>query len=68
MSSIIDTTAVALRRGTTAQNDEFVGVQGEVVVDLGEEVDGVSGVDNNVTLRVHNGITPGGIKMCRQDM
>jgi hypothetical protein len=40
---------VQLRRGTTAQNDGFTGVVGEVTVDT--EVD---------TLRVHDGVTAGG--------
>jgi len=47
---------VQLRRGTTAQNDKFTGAPGEVTVDT----------DRN-TLRVHDGVTPGGTKLARED-
>jgi len=65
MASTVQTTAVALRRGTTSANDLFTGVQGELVVDLG--ADG-TGTDVNTTLRLHNAITTGGIPMARADM
>lgn len=65
MASTVQTTAVALRRGTTAANELFTGVQGELVVDLG--ADG-TGTDINTTLRLHNAITTGGIPMARADM
>lgn len=67
MASTIETRAVALRKGDTASNRIFTGVLGEVTVDLGNEQNGVLGVDTNVTLRVHNGITPGGIPLARAD-
>ena len=69
MASIVETTAVALRRGNHESNLNFRGVQGEVSVDLGTQTnDGVLGTDNETTLRLHNGITKGGIPMCRADM
>ena len=40
---------VQFRRGTYAENDAFLGAEGEITVDT----------DNN-TLRVHNGVTQGG--------
>ncbi len=40
---------VQLRRGTAAQHETFIGAEGEVTVDT-----------TNHTLRVHDGITPGG--------
>ena len=64
MASYVETTAVALRRGNTTANEQFVGVQGELVVDLGSTGEGT---DVNTTLRLHNGITPGGIPMARAD-
>lgn len=60
------TTAVAFRRGNTTENNEFVGVAGEIVVDLGskERAD-----DGKSTIRLHIGDNvAGGIKMCRADM
>lgn len=42
-------TQVKRRRGTEAQNNEFTGAEGEIVVDL-----------TNMTLRVHDGTTKGG--------
>ena len=45
---------VQLRRGTTAENNNFTGAIGEVTVDT----------DTN-TLRVHDGITPGGTPLAR---
>ena len=55
--------AVSFRRGTTAQNDEFRGVEGEITVDLGENND-----SKLATLRVHTGTSPkGGIALARAD-
>lgn len=69
MTSIVETTAVALRRGNREQNEAFVGVEGELVVDLGTpSEDGTVGVAADATLRFHNGITPGGIPMAREDL
>lgn len=65
MASVVKTTAVALRRGNTEANKIFTGVQGELVVDMG--ADG-QGTDVNTTLRLHNGITTGGIPMARADL
>ena len=65
MASIVETKAVALRRGNTSENMAFTGVQGEVTVDLGNDN---LGTDVNATLRLHNGITKGGIPMARADM
>ena len=48
-------TQVKRRRGTTAQNDEFTGAEGEIVVDTQKH-----------TLRVHDGETQGGFEMARQ--
>ena len=45
---------VQLRRGTTAENNNFTGAIGEVTIDT----------DTN-TLRVHDGITPGGTPLAR---
>lgn len=42
-------TQLQLRRGTQAQNDTFVGANGEIIVDL-----------TNKTLRLHDGVTTGG--------
>lgn len=68
MASYIETTAVALRKGDTTANLNFTGVLGELVADLGYEEAGTLGIDGNVTLRLHNGVTMGGIPMCRADM
>lgn len=69
MASIVETKAVALRRGNHAENMAFTGVQAEVSVDLGyEDKDNNLGTDVNTTLRLHNGITKGGIPMARADM
>lgn len=55
--------AVSFRRGTTAQNNEFRGVEGEITVDLGENND-----SKLATLRVHTGTSPkGGIALARAD-
>lgn len=45
-----------IRRGTTAQNDNFTGLSGEVTFDIDEK-----------TLRVHDGTTLGGFKIARTD-
>ena len=45
-------TQVQFRRGTTAQNNNFVGAAGEISVDL-----------NRMVLRVHDGVTAGGTAM-----
>jgi len=65
MASIIQTTAISLRKGNTEANNEFTGLVGECVADLG--VDG-TGTDPNTTLRLHNGVISGGIPMCRADL
>ena len=67
MAAEVITTAVALRKGDTESNRVFVGVLGEVTADLGNETNGVLGVDGNVTLRIHNGINQGGIPLARAD-
>lgn len=67
MASYVETTAVSLRKGTTTANLQFTGCRGELVYDEGEEQGGVLGVDINATIRIHNGITKGGIPMCRAD-
>lgn len=41
-----------LRRGTTAQNDSFVGAEGEITFDTGTK-----------SIRVHDGVTAGGSKV-----
>lgn len=69
MASVVETKAVALRRGTHEENLAFTGVQGEVVADLGNaDEKGNLGTDANATLRLHDGITKGGIPMAREDM
>ena len=40
---------IQLKRGTEAQNDAFVGLEGELTVDM-----------TNWTLRLHDGVTLGG--------
>lgn len=67
MASYVETTAVALRRGSTTANEQFVGVQGELVADLGSNMSAGEGTDINTTIRLHNGITLGGIPMARAD-
>lgn len=67
MASYVETTAVALRRGSTTANEQFVGVQGELVADLGSNMSAGEGTDISTTIRLHNGITPGGIPMARAD-
>ena len=46
---MIDTVRRQRRRGTTAENDAFIGAQGEITVDY-----------QAVTLRLHDGVTAGG--------
>lgn len=64
MASYSETTAIALRRGNHAENMSFTGTVGEVTADLGIVGDGT---DIETTLRLHNGINPGGIALARQD-
>lgn len=68
MASVLETTAVSFRKGSHAANEVFTGVSGEIVVDLGNASSTASGTDINATIRMHNGITPGGIPMARADM
>ena len=68
MASVLETTAVSLRKGSHLANMAFSGVLGEVVVDLGNGEDSAAGTDIQTTLRLHNGVTPGGIPMARADM
>ena len=49
-------TQVQFRRGTTAQNDAFLGANGEIVFD-----------DQNKQLRVHDGVSVGGYKVSNTD-
>jgi hypothetical protein len=49
-------TQVQFRRGTSTQNDAFLGANGEIAVDL-----------TNKALRVHDGVTTGGWKMSNTD-
>ena len=68
MASVSETTAVALRKGTTEENLLFTGVLAELTADLGYPDGGQLGVDSHVTVRLHNGVTAGGIPMARADM
>lgn len=52
-----ETTEVRFRRGTTSENDEFTGAEGEVVVDTTIH-----------TLRVHDGDKEGGYEIALADM
>lgn len=45
---------IQLRRGTDTQNDNFTGAEGEIIFDI-----------SNQTLRVHDGATPGGVKLAK---
>lgn len=65
MASIIETTAVSLRKGNTEANQAFTGLLGEVTMDEG--IDG-TGTDPITTIRLHNGVIAGGIPMCRADL
>ncbi len=47
---------IQIRRGTTAQNNTFIGGEGEVTMDTDVK-----------TLRVHDGVTPGGVALARAD-
>jgi hypothetical protein len=51
------TTAVQLRRGTTAEHATFTGLEGETTVDT-----------TKTTLVVHNGSTAGGFAIAREDL
>ena len=69
MATVVETTAVSFRKGNTTENLAFTGIIGEIVADLGFATSGgVVGVDTNATIRLHNGITRGGIPMARADM
>ena len=47
---------IQFRRGTADEHKNFTGAEGEITVDL-----------TNKTLRVHDGVTPGGIILARAD-
>lgn len=69
MASIVETKSVAIRKGNHNENVAFTGVLGEVTADLGyEDKSGNLGTDSNTTLRLHNGVTKGGVPMARADM
>lgn len=64
--------AISFRRGNTLENDEYVGVVGEITVDLGSSIDPETGNakedDGMATLRVHiDEETKGGIALARAD-
>lgn len=68
MASFVETTAISLRKGDTTANMNFTGILGEITADLGyTSSGGAQGTDINTTLRLHNGVTKGGIPMCRAD-
>ncbi len=48
---------VQFRRGSAVEHNTFVGAEGEITVDT-----------TNNTLRVHDGINPGGFALARQDL
>lgn len=50
-------TQVQFRRGTSAQNDTFIGAAGELSVDT-----------DNKTIRVHDGATQGGFTLAKKDL
>lgn len=50
------TRILQIRRGTSAQNDNFTGLSGEITMDT-----------TNKTLRIHDGETLGGFALARQD-
>lgn len=59
------TTAVSFRKGNTEENNNFAGVAGEIVADLGANEQ----VTENATIVLHTGNgTAGGIRMARQDL
>lgn len=72
--------AISFRRGTRKENEEFIGVQGEIVVDLGDEGSTLASGVNTLslinkqyngapTIRVHTGNNmPGGVILARADM
>lgn len=51
------TKILQLRRGTRAQHDTFIGMDGEITVDT-----------NTQTIHVHDAVTPGGVPLARADM
>lgn len=59
------TTAVSFRKGNTEENNNFAGVPGEIVADLGANEQ----ITENATIVLHtgNGLA-GGIRMARQDL
>lgn len=60
----MSTTAVSFRKGNTQENEEFAGVAGEIVADLGT---GQSS-DENATIILHTGDSVlGGVRMARKD-
>lgn len=64
--------AISFRRGNTLENDEYVGVVGEITVDLGSSIDPETGNakedDGMATLRIHiDEETKGGIALARAD-
>lgn len=65
MASYQQTTSVSIRKGSTAENLEFTGLFGEITFDSGMDA---TGTDINTTLRLHNGINPGGIPLARSDL
>ena len=50
------TRILQIRRGTSAQNDNFTGLSGEITMDT-----------TNKTIRIHDGETLGGIQLARKD-
>lgn len=69
MASIVETKSVSIRKGNHNENIAFTGVLGEVTADLGyEDKNRNLGTDSNTTLRLHNGVTKGGVPMARADM
>lgn len=48
--------AIQIRRGTADEHKDFIGLEAEVTYDT-----------TNKTLRVHDGVTPGGIPLARTD-
>ena len=48
--------AIQIRRGTADEHNDFTGLEGEVTYDT-----------TNKTLRVHDGVTIGGITLARAD-
>ena len=65
MASTVETTAVALRGGNHDASLNFTGISKELVADMGSTGDGTDAT--TTTLRLHNGITSGGIPMMRAD-